>query len=233
MSDILSPLAAIQAPDAAEMTTGANAALAMVQAWQITDETTYGLGAEELRAIKAKRKALEEKRTSMTVPLNGVLKSINALFKGPDTLLEQAESIIKGKMISYTDEIERQQREAAQAAAKAAAEAEAAAMAAAAADAQDDVAEAAMEMAVAAAAAAPVVLAPVRAAGISKTMVRKKGRVTDKAAFLKAIAEVPAYHALVDVNEGAINKLIAALGGGLAIPGIEIYEEKTLSARAA
>jgi hypothetical protein len=232
MSDILTPLASIQAPDAAEMTTGANAALAMVQAWQITDETTYGLGAEELRAIKAKRKALEEKRTSMTVPLNGVLKSINALFKGPDTLLEQAESIIKGKMISYTDEIERQQREAAQAAAKAAAEAEAAAMAAAA-DAQDDVAEAAMELAVAAAAAAPVVLAPVRAAGISKTMVRKKGRVTDKAAFLKAIAEVPAYHALVDVNEGAINKLVAALGGGLAIPGIEIYEEKTLSARAA
>ena len=222
MSDILTPLASITIPDKAEMSTGAKAALAMVESWEVTDETTYELAGSELREIKAKLKALEERRTSMTVPLNGVLKSINALFKDPATVLEKAESIIKGKMIAYRTKAEREAQEAAKVAADLAAKAEAAA-------APEEAAEAAVVAAMAAPAPAPVV----KITGVSKVSTKLKARVADKAAFLSAVAQVPAYHNLVDVNESALNRLASALGSGLQIPGIELYEEKSISARAA
>lgn len=236
----LAAVATLAAPNQDEILRPAQAALEMVKEYQITDDESYGLAAEELKAIKAKAKALEEKRTAITGPLNAALKAVNALFKPPADALEQAERLVKGKMIGYTEEQERKVREAQLAAEKVAREAEQKAAAEAAAraqagahEAQDDVAQHALEASVSAAAAVAYIAPAPKVSGISKVRETTKVRITDKAAFLAHIAQVPAYADLVDVNETKLNALAKALGAGFSIPGAETYTEKTIAARAA
>ena len=93
--NILAPLAAIAAPDAASLNTRAQSALAMVELMVIDSQETYELAADELKAIKTKAKTLEDQRTSITGPINKALKAVNDLFRAPGTYLEQAEKIIK------------------------------------------------------------------------------------------------------------------------------------------
>jgi membrane protease subunit (stomatin/prohibitin family) len=74
------------------------------------------------------------------------------------------------------------------------------------------------------------IVAP-KASGISKVRETIKARVTDKAAFLQAVAANPQYLDLVEVNQSALNALAKALGTSLKIAGIETYADKTISAR--
>jgi hypothetical protein len=80
--------------------------------------------------------------------------------------------------------------------------------------------------------AAPVVAAPTKAKGQSVRRVWK-GRITNKAAFVRACAENPQWLALVDVNEAALNQLAKALQENLSIPGVEAYSDAVLAARVA
>lgn len=104
---ILAPLATIHAPDAGQLNTRAHAALTMVESMVIDSQETYDLAADELKAIKSKSTTLETQRTAITGPINKALKAVNDLFRGPAQYLEQAEKIIKSKMLTYSAEQER------------------------------------------------------------------------------------------------------------------------------
>lgn len=84
---------------------------------------------------------------------------------------------------------------------------------------------------------AAVIVAPRISAGpvkVAGTGSRKtwKARVTDKQAFVAFIATRPDLLALVLFDDGAINKLAAALKGELKFPGVETYEDEILTSRA-
>lgn len=250
---IFAPLAAIHAPDANQLNNRAQSALTMVESMVIDSQETYDLAADELKAIKSKAKTLEDQRTGITGPINKALKAVNDLFRGPAQYLEQAEKIIKGKMLTYAAEQERiaaeerrkaeaalraeQERLAREAAAKeAAAKAEAEALIAAgnAEKAAEVQAQAAIEAASIAATAqvmtAPVVEAPVaKVSGISQRSVWK-AECTDKAALIAFIAANPQFMNLVDVNTSALNQMAKAMKETMQIPGVRAYEDKTLAA---
>ena len=103
----LAEVQALQIPDESSLSAGANAALRMAQTFAITSQDDYVLAADELKAVKAKHKALEERRVSITGPMNKALKAVNDLFRGPLAALEQAESTFKRSMLAWDQEQER------------------------------------------------------------------------------------------------------------------------------
>lgn len=84
----------------------------------------------------------------------------------------------------------------------------------------------------AAAMTVPVVAAPIGASGISKVKVTHKARVVDKAKFLAFVATRPEMLEMIDVNESKLNAMARALKASMVYPGIEVYEDKTIAARA-
>lgn len=95
---------------------------------------------------------------------------------------------------------------------------------------QDGLAEAAATIQ-----AAPVVVplaeAP-KAAGISSRGVWK-GEVTDKLELVKYIAQNPQFLHLLDASQKEINSLAKALKGNCQVAGLRVWEDKTITARAA
>lgn len=77
---------------------------------------------------------------------------------------------------------------------------------------------------------APVVRMPPRAAGVSVRTVWK-ARVADKSAFIRDAAGRPEIEALLDVDEGKLNRFAAATGGKARLAGVSFYEEPVVSAR--
>lgn len=260
---ILAPVAALTLPDSTALTGRAQQALAFIQQFQITDQETYSLAAEELQAIKTRAKNLKDQRVGITGPINQALQAINALFKGPGELLEQAERMLKGKMLTYSQEQERlaaEQRrkaeEAAQAerqrlAAEAAAqqrEAEAQQRAAAEAKAKGDeqaaqLAQAAAQRAQAEAqatattaqlvvAAPAAAIAPAKAKGIS-TSTKVDFEVVDLTLLVKHIAAHPELINLLTADTVKLRAYVRGLGMSAALPGVRVFEERVMAARAA
>ena len=250
--NVLAPLAGINAPDGAQLTARASAALEMVKAMEIDSQETYELAADELKSIKAKAKSLEDQRTAITKPINDALRGINALFKGPTDFLTQAEKVIKVKMLDFTTAQERlaaEERRRAEAAVRAEQERlakEASAREAAAAEeaaklieqgddeaAAEVQAQAAIEAATLSATAA-VMTAPVAAPAVAKvagvsTRSVWKAECTDKAALVAFIATNPTFLNLLDVNASALNQLAKAMKETLQLPGVRVFEEKSLA----
>lgn len=260
--NILAPVAAITLPDSAALTGRAQQALAFIQEFQIESQETYGLAADELKAIKQRANQLEEQRTGITKPINTALKAINDLFRGPATLLEQAERMLKGKMLAWDQEQQRIAAEARRKAEEAAAaerrrleeeaaarqreaeeQARAAAAAAAAGDQQAaELAKAAAQRAQAEANAsattAQMVVAPVpvverpKAAGIS-TSKRLDFEVVDLHALVKHIADHPELLNLVQADSVRLRAYVKGVGLACALPGVRVFEDSVISARAA
>lgn len=261
-NNILAPVAALTLPDSVALTSKAQAALAFIQSFEITSAEDYGLAADELKAVKAKATQIEAQRTSITGPINTALRGINDLFRGPADLLAQAEKSLKGKMLGWTAEQERLAAEARRKAeAEAAAErkrleeeaaarqaeaerqAAAAQAAAAAGDAQAAaIAESNAQRAAAQAqeaattsqmvvAAAPVV-ERTKAAGVS---VAKKidFEVVDLHALVKHVAERPELLQLLVADSVKLRAYVKGLGMACALPGVRVFEDRVLSARAA
>lgn len=288
--NILAPVASLTLPDSAALTGRAQSALAFIQDFTVDSPETYGLAADELKAIKQRANALEEQRTAITGPINKALKAINDLFRGPSEMLSQAERLLKGKMLAWDQEQERiaaearrkaeeaaaaerrrleaeaaeRQRqaeeqaraaaaaaqaqrdaEAAAAAAKAAGDAEAAAAAEREAQAQAQaasIAQAATQRAQAEAhvaaetsqmvvAAAPAVERTV-VKGIS-TAKKVDFEVRDLHALVKHIAERPELLALVRVDDVKLRAYVKGLGMATNLPGVRVFEDRVMSARAA
>jgi hypothetical protein len=191
--------------------------------------------AEDLKAIKSRQKALEDARTTITKPLLEAQRAVNALFKGPQDMLTQAEQIVKRGILAYQDAEDRKRREAEAAAAEVARkEREKLEAQAAKATAAGKVERA--EALTAAAASIPERIAIASAApklgGVSsKTTWRAE--VTDKATFIAYVAQHPEWLQLVDVNMTALNGLARSQKAALALPGVKAMEEKNLAARSA
>jgi len=100
----LAEVRALQIPDEATLSVGANSALRMAQTFVITGADDYSLAAEELRSASAKLKALEERRMSITRPMDAAKKAVMDLFRGPLAALEQAVDLYKRSMLAYDTE---------------------------------------------------------------------------------------------------------------------------------
>lgn len=246
---------------AAELVVRAQGALDTASAIVIDSPELYELAAEELRRIKQLQKVIEEKRTSITGPLNQALKATNAVFKAPAETLDQAETKIKRAMLAWQDvqrrlaekaaqeaaqrEAEERARLAAEAAEARRAAQEAAQAAAQAAEAQDEgkavaaanealqAEERAETLATTAAVTtvAPRFEAPKAAAGISTRKVYK-AEVTDLAELVKAVAEGKAPMQCLVVNETFLRQQANAFKQeGQLYPGVVITSLNQLAAR--
>ena len=97
--------------------------LALVQTTPITSEELQQGAADLLQQVKAKAKALEERRTLITKPINEGLRSLNELFRAPKQALDDLERALKQKIAQYMADREAENRALlAQAAAAASAE---------------------------------------------------------------------------------------------------------------
>lgn len=261
-SSILAPIAALQMPDSVALAARAQQALSFIESFQVDSVESYGLAADELRAIKLRASAIEEQRTSITGPMNTALKAINNLFRGPAELLEKAERIVKSKMLDYDREQERiaaelrrkaeeaaalerrkleeqaaaqrrQAEEQAAAAAKALAEgnAQAAQLAQANADrANAESHESAMTAQLVVAAPPAIELTKVK--GIS-TSAKVDFEVLDLHALIKHVAANPQLLALVKADDVKLRAYVKGLGTACVLPGVRVFEERVMSARAA
>lgn len=77
----------------------------------ITSQKIYDSCNVTLKQIKSGIKSLDDKRKELTKPINQSIKNINAMFKVPIRKLKGFEHLIKSKMLSWIQEIERIQRE--------------------------------------------------------------------------------------------------------------------------
>lgn len=220
------------APTAAAMGKNANAMLNMAQIFEITNDETFGLAAEELRDIKAKKDALTEQRLTITRPMDDAKKAVMALFATPVDLLTTAEGIFKTKMLAYSQE---QERKAAEARLKAEQEAEAArqklAEEAAELQAQGRAGEALVKETVAQmVVAAPVAMAAPVAKGIS-TKSTTDFEVEDLLKLVKHIAEHPDLIGLVAVDSVKLRAYVRGLGSNCNLPGVRVFSKQTIAAR--
>jgi hypothetical protein len=191
----------------------------------------YELAGDQLRAVKAAAKRVEETRRSMTVPLDAAKKAVMDFFRPFSDRLAESEAHLKRGMSSYLAEIERQR-----AAERAAEEARRRAEAEEAARLLEQIADPAEAAAVAAEsellAALPVyaVTTAPTAAGIS-TRETWRAEVVDFAALVKAAAADAALLSLLLPNTAEIGTRVRATKGETAIPGIRAYSETTIAAR--
>ena len=95
------------ATSAMQLTQQSEAALSSARDLVIDSADMYQIAADELKEIKALQKRIEEKRTAITGPLNGVLKAVNDLFRAPAAFLTQAEAAVKKPMVEWMTEQER------------------------------------------------------------------------------------------------------------------------------
>lgn len=90
----------------------ASGILGQLRDWPCDTEEDETVLAEILQEFKGRYKELEEKRKSITQPLNAAKRAVDALFRPARSALEEAERIIKGKLRDAADRREAARREA-------------------------------------------------------------------------------------------------------------------------
>ncbi len=224
---------AIASPSPEVLQRGAASALGLVQSFEVNDDMTYGLAAEELSGIKRKATSLEEQRKAITKPLDDAKAAVMNLFRAPIAVLGQAEGILKSKMLGYTTEQRRKADEARLAAEKAAAEerarlrAEAEALAA-----EGRAGEAAVKTTVAAmvVAAPPAVPDAPKVSGIS-TRTTVEFEVESFVALVQHVAAHPELIDLLAANETKVRAYVRGLGMNTNLPGVRVFEKQTIASR--
>lgn len=196
---------------------------------------------EELRAVVAKKKELNDQRLSITRPIDTAKTNVMNLFKKPIEFLENAESILKRAIASYQTE-QRQIAENTQRELDAAAAKEKARLAAEAKALEDEVAaleksgggdaemiaevqSKAEELRFQAATTVPAVAVQesAKVTGISSRQ-NWKYEITD-------VALIPREYLMV--NESAIGQVVKAMKENTSIPGIRAYNEGSIAVRVA
>ncbi|MGD9599953.1 MAG: hypothetical protein AB7P94_16945 [Steroidobacteraceae bacterium] len=222
----------VQQPTAAALTRGADSALALVEAFEVTDDATFALGGEELQAIKRKATALEEQRKAITKPLDDAKKAVMDLFRGPAELLAKAEGILKGKLLGYQQE---QQRKAAEQRriAEQAAQAERDKIAAEAKRLEDEgrAGEAVVQRAIAEMVVAQptTVAAAPKVAGLA-TRTSVEFEVVDLLQLVKHIAQHPELIGLLQADSVKLRSYVRGLGLDTNLPGVRVFEKASLAA---
>lgn len=77
----------------------------------ITDDEENGMAINTLSKIKQFGKEVESARTETVKPLNDLTKRVNAMYKPITESLSKSETVIKGKMLTFSNEKERTRRE--------------------------------------------------------------------------------------------------------------------------
>jgi len=95
------------ASDAIVLSGRAQRALVGAQSFVVDSPEMFEAAGDDLRAIMGLKKAVEDKRTAITQPLNQVLRAVNDLFRPAGQYLEQAERVLKGSMLAYQQEQQR------------------------------------------------------------------------------------------------------------------------------
>ena len=198
----------------------------------IDDQTTYEIASDAVAKIKTRRKEIDGMRKSIVDPINKAKDAVQAIFTPVLADYDEAEKVIKRKMIGYV-EAEEQARKIAQAAAdKAARElAEAAEKKAAKLEAKGKVEEAEAIREIAAVTPAPFVAPTVEQVGGNSIRHKLVGEVTDKEAFVAFVAANPIYLNVIDINASQLNKWVAATDGKLEIPGLKVTKTSVVAVR--
>lgn len=223
----------VEHPTPAALSRGASSALELVQSFEVVDDATYSIGAEELQAIKAKASKLDEQRKGITKPLDDAKKAVMDLFRGPLEVLGQAESILKSKLLAYQQEQARKAEEARLEAERAAqAERERLAREAAELAAQGRTGEAAVKEQVATMIVAAPVAAPAAPAvkGLA-TRETVEFEVVDLHALIKHVAERPELVNLLVADTTKLRAYVRGLGLQTNLPGVRVFAKQSLAAR--
>lgn len=191
----------------------------------ITNDAEYERGGDILKDIKARIKAVKDYWKAPKAAAQAAHKTLVDREKQMLKPYEFAEAQIKKDMLAYTTE----QRRIAEEAARKAREEEQARLAALAAQAeQQGDADSAAFMRDMMDTEEPQQVQPTAAAKGVSVRTTWKARVTDPKL-------VPAYfdgYELREINMTALNGLARQYKGGLNIPGVEFYQDETLSVRA-
>lgn len=97
-------------PEAQQEADSARQMLEVAREYHIESPEMMVAAANELKAIKGKARDLENRRLSMTRPLDDAKKQIMDFFRQPMQYLVDAEGIIKRGMLAYQNEQERLRR---------------------------------------------------------------------------------------------------------------------------
>jgi hypothetical protein len=219
-------------PSAAILQRGADSALELVEAFEVNDDATYELAAEELNAIKRRSSTLEDQRKAITKPMDDAKKAVMDLFRGPIDLLTKAEGILKGKMLGYQQEQQRKARELQLAAERQAEEerqrlhAEAEKLKAEGRAGEAAVKETVAAMVVATPPAAPATVPKV--AGV-KTTTKIDYEVVDLHALVKHVAEHPELLNMLMFDSMRVRNYVMGLGMACQLPGVRVFERQSIA----
>lgn len=97
-------------PEAARAVQESDVFLKAYESYEITTSIAYATAGEDLKALKANYKALDEKRKSLTKPLDESKKRIMDFFRIPLAKLEGAAGKVSMSMVSWHNEQERIRR---------------------------------------------------------------------------------------------------------------------------
>jgi len=247
-------------PEVRAITSEAQQLAVLAAKFVVVSSADYGAAGGELNRIKAAQKRLDEVRKSITRPIDAAKKAVMDLFRGPEEQLGSAERGIKNAMISYQQEQERirreEQRKADEAARKererieaqarelerkarekADAERRAAAEAAAAGRAEEAAKLAAKAAATEAAAAAKAEASADRAASIVAPIIvrepeKAEGIATRKVWKFEVIDESVIPRAYLRIDDIKIRGVVTAMKDQTDIPGVRVYAEEIITARA-
>jgi hypothetical protein len=182
----------------------ATKALTAAEALNITTQEDYESATDMLSKIKTVGKMISERKKAITAPLMESLNSVRDLFKPIEQSHANAERIIKDKMLDYQRKLdEDREKEKARIAARV----EKGTMKA------ETAIKKVEEM-------APVPTSAKGKVGQVVTRTIKRVRITDE-------TKIPREYLMP--NMALINE--AVLKQGVEIPGVEMYEEKTIAAR--
>ncbi len=205
-----------------------------IEGLDIVDDETQGQVGDLVKMMNHRRKKLEDKRISLVQPLGSVVAEINALFKPPrdriDTIVGQAKkkmNTFAKAQVAIAEEAAKQKREEAEREWKEAADLAEALRKKAGQEAEpiaQTVVKEAEKKVFRAAAPAKVAVTRGResSTSVSKTW---KGKVVDKMALVKGVAEGRLSPELIEPNMAAIQGLARQIERAQVVDGIEIWQD--------
>lgn len=169
----------------------------------IDSDAKMGYATDMLKQIKVVGKLITEKKELITKPLNQALKEARDMFRPYEETCEETEKIVKQKMVAYQNEQEKKRREEL---AKIEAKVEKGTMK--------------METAIKKIENVQEVQTSVQGStGAISTRILKKVRIADESLL-------PREYLIPDLK-----KIEAVAKAGVEIPGVEVYEEKSIAVR--
>lgn len=204
--------------DAKEITTEkqqVGKAVVAAKAVKIASAEDMTKATDVLGKVKKLAKIVEAKKKAITAPMNEALKEVRAMFAPLEAELAEAERIIKGEMVTYSNKVEAAARAEE---AKIAKKVEAGTM-------KFETGQKKME-----AIAQPENKVQGKSAAVN-FRITKVPMVFDKMALIRAVAEGGIVTDLLEVNATVLRDLV--LKQGLQIPGVRVDERKDVAGTAA